>query len=88
VLGTAICEVLDCSERGLALRLPEGVEFRPGDDVEGRLRLRHGADVRVEGVVLRRWGPVVSVRLFGRGVPFGAILREQLHLRNHVLPFE
>lgn len=81
VLGTAICEVVDCSEQGIRFRLPEPAELCAGAPFRARLRLGCGADLPVAGTVLRQHDGTVSATLAAQGVPFREILREQLHLR-------
>jgi hypothetical protein len=80
VLGTSIYEVHDCSETGIRFQLGETAPLESGAPLQGRLRLRCGAEVRVQGAVLRQEGDMVTASL-GAGVPLGAILKEQLHLR-------
>jgi hypothetical protein len=81
VLGTAIHEVLDCSETGIRFEADDPASLQVGAPVQGRLRLRCGADLRVQGEVLRQDGEVVTASLDAAGVPLGTILKEQYHLR-------
>lgn len=81
VVGSTICEVLDCSERGLLFRPSPVEEYEVGQHLEGRLRLTGGLETPVEGEIVRVTGQAVSVKL-DVGVPFGLILKEQLHLRR------
>jgi hypothetical protein len=87
VLGSSICEVVECSEAGFRFRTPHWLPAL-GAHVHGRLRLRHGADVRVEGRVARADGSTVTVQLSEQPIPFSAVLREQLYLRRAFLHAE
>lgn len=81
VLGSTICEVLDCSEGGLLFR-PSPLElYEVGQHVDGRLRLIGGHEAQVAGRITRVTEDAVSVKL-EVGIPFGIILKEQLHLRR------
>lgn len=81
VLGTTICEVLDCSERGLLFRPSPSQEYAVGQEIDGRLRLTGGPETRVTGEIVRVTEEAISVKL-EVGIPFGLILKEQLHLRR------
>jgi hypothetical protein len=82
VFGHRICEVLDCSERGLRFRC--AFPPHPGSEVSGRLRSPHAPDVAVRGRIVRVRGDEVALRLSEPGVPFAAVLREHLrHQRRH-----
>lgn len=82
VVGSHICEVLDCSERGLRFRPCGVLGPRVGDELEGRVRLLRGEEVRIQGTVLRHEPDDVTLLLRGSGIPFGAILHEQIYLRR------
>lgn len=77
-----ICEVLDCSERGLRFRISLPPVPMVGAEIEGQLRLRGGQTLRVRGIVVRVHGPEVALRLIDPGISFYLILREQLRLRR------
>jgi hypothetical protein len=82
VWGGRICEVLDCSERGLLFRsvLPPD----RGSTVRGRLRSPDVPELWVEGTVVRVLGDRVALRLREPGVPFAEILREHLRLLRNL----
>jgi hypothetical protein len=82
VVGDSICEVLDCSERGLRYRpsIPETPALR--DVVTGRLRFLRGEEIHLRGEVVRVKGGEVAVHLVDAGIPFGTILQEQFYLRR------
>jgi len=82
VVGHQVCEVVDCSERGLRFRSEAHLLPAPGQMVEGRLRFPRGIEVRVEGMVMRVQDGEVALRLIGPGIPFRVILQEQIFLRR------
>jgi hypothetical protein len=81
----AACETLDCSEQGLRYQTgPAHTLPRVGTVVRGRVHFRRGAEVSVEGTVVRvRDGEVVLCLSPGAGVPLSVILAEQQYLRTH-----
>ncbi len=81
-------EVLDCSETGLRYRLSGEPAPEVGAEVEGRLRLGSGRDLRVHGRVTRVREDAVALDLSEPGIPFRVILQEQIHLRRCSLPPE
>lgn len=81
VVGTAICEVIDCSETGVRFRPSAALDLAAGAGLGGRLRLRCGSDVALRGTVVRAGEDEVALRLEERGIPFRLILREQIELR-------
>jgi hypothetical protein len=82
VLGSHICEVLDCSEKGVRFRATELLRAVPGERLEGKLRFPRGEQLVVRGSVVRIEEDRIALELSGRGVPFGVILQEQLYLRR------
>ncbi len=82
VVGFHVCKVLDCSERGLRFNaLPHALPAA-GSAVRGRLRFPRGAEIPIEGWVVRVDGTEVALRLAEPGVPFRVILQEQIYLRR------
>ena len=81
VHGTTISEVLECSERGLRLRLT-GELPAPGSPMSGRLTLRHGVQVNVAGKVVWCDEDNVAIHLDVASIPLLAVIREQLYLRR------
>jgi hypothetical protein len=81
VYGSAITDVIECSERGVRFRTA-GVPPAIGARVSGRISLRHGKELRVSGKVV--WSDQEAVALFldRTPIPFLAIMREQLYLRH------
>jgi hypothetical protein len=77
----SICEVLECSERGLRFRVEER---QPAlhSRVAGRLALRHGLEINVSGTVVRKLENSVALHLDLQPIPFVAVMREQLYLRK------
>jgi hypothetical protein len=82
VLGSCISEVIDCSEQGIQFAPSALVAHEIGSEVEGRLRFRSGEEVRICGRITRADSGCVALNLSGLGIPFSAILREQLYLRQ------
>ena len=73
--------VLDCSENGLRVEVPEGHACpRMGDRVSGRLRLRDGREIAVQGDVVRVREREVGMRLVRPGIPLAVIFAEQRYL--------
>jgi hypothetical protein len=82
VIGHSICEVIDCSERGLQFTPARTTPLIPGSEVAGRLRFPRGEELPVRGIVRRMNGSRAAIELLGRGIPFSSILQEQLYLRR------
>jgi hypothetical protein len=82
VIGTGICEVLDCSERGIRYRPSPLAALAAGAQVEGRLRFPRGEELPVRGSVVRADDTGAALQLQGAGIPFAAIIQEQLYLRR------
>jgi hypothetical protein len=81
VVGTAISEVIECSERGLSYH-PASEAGGLGEVQEGRLRFPRGVELPIRGEIVRVSGDRVSLSLQGTGIPFAVIFQEQLHLRR------
>ena len=81
VFGTSISEVMQCSERGIRFRTV-GAPPAEGSRVAGRLGMRHGREVRISGVVVWSDEQTVALKLDRTPIPFLAMMREQLYLRN------
>lgn len=81
VHGTCISEVLECSERGVRI-VPSGQMPVIGSRVTGRISMRHGALITVEGTVVWIENGVAALHLDTTPVPFLAMIREQLYLRR------
>lgn len=82
VLGSNICEVLDCSEKGVGFRATALLRAAEGEVLRGKLRFPRGEELAICGRVVRVQEERVALELSGRGVPFGIILQEQLYLRR------
>ena len=76
-----VCEVVECSERGLrfvsATRWLRGA----GAPVSGTVCFDGGEEVHVSGSVLRVQGDEVAVLLGREGIPLSVVLAEQRRLR-------
>jgi hypothetical protein len=77
----SICEVIECSERGLRFRAEER-QPPLHSRVAGRLALRHGLEIEVSGMVVRKSEGGVALHLDLQPIPFVAVMREQLYLRK------
>ncbi len=82
LLGDAGLEVVDCSERGLRLRVGDTPMPALGTRLRGTLVFRRGETEEVEGAVVRVQAGEVAVHLTERGVPFSRIWEEQRWLRS------
>lgn len=82
VFGATICEVVDCSERGVRFVPPPLRALSQGTRIEARLRFPRGEEVPLCGTVVHAEGGCASLRLEGDGIPFASILREQIYLRR------
>ena len=81
--GRASMPVLDCSEGGLRIEL--GASQRPPamkQEMSGRLQLRDGQEVAVQGSVVRVQGREVCLKLDRPGLPLSVIFSEQRFLRT------
>lgn len=81
VFGLAISEILEISERGIRFRAA-GEPLAAGTRVNGRIALRHGKEIKVSGTVVRMEDDTVALRLDRKPIPFLAVMREQLYLRQ------
>jgi len=77
----AVCEVLECSERGLRFVPPARWLLPVGAIVSGTLSFARGEEARVGGSVTRVGGDEVALILNRQAIPLGAILAEQVWLR-------
>jgi hypothetical protein len=77
-----ICEVVDCSERGL--RFGGAIEVPvPGAVVSARVCFRSGTEVAVRGRVVRVQGGEVAMELEAKhGIPAEVIAAEEAALRD------
>jgi hypothetical protein len=84
-----VCEVLECSERGLRFATPaRWAQPAVGAVVSGLLAFARGVDVRVAGTVTRVGAEDVALLLNRQGIPLGTILDEQRWLRASFGPAE
>ena len=81
--GSASAPVLDCSEGGLRIQLgPNQRTPAMRQPVSGRIRLRDGQEVPVQGSVVRVQGREVCLKLDRPGLPLSVIFSEQRFLRT------
>jgi hypothetical protein len=78
---STISEVIELSERGLRFRADE---HKPPlhSRVAGRVALRHGLELEVSGIVVRKTENSIALHLDLQPIPFMAVMREQLYLRK------
>ena len=77
----AVCEVLECSERGLRFVPPARWLLPVGAMVSGVLAFARGEETRIGGSVTRVGADEVALILNRQAIPLGAILAEQRWLR-------
>lgn len=77
-----VCEVTECSERGVRFRVPARWLLPVGSNVSGTIRFGRGTDVHVSGTVTRMQRDEVALHLGREGIPLAAILDEQRYLRT------
>jgi hypothetical protein len=82
----AVCEVLECSERGLRFTTPTRWLLPVGTVVSGLLVFAGGAETRVAGSVTRVAPEEVALLLNRQGIPLGMVLDEQRWLRANFGP--
>jgi PilZ domain-containing protein len=75
-------EVIDLCEMGMRYRAADGESRRIGDEVEGVVRVRRGAELGVLGTVVRIEGDEIAMRL-RLGIPLRVVLDEQRYIREH-----
>lgn len=75
--------VLDLSQNGLCF-LDDG-SLGAMHSIEGRILLKDGETIRINGKVLRNQNGHISVQLF-RGIDWSTILNEQRRLLSHTKP--
>ena len=76
-----VCEVIECSERGLRFQVPTQWLLPIGATVSGTVSFARGAEVRVAGSVVRTQNDEVALLLNRQGIPLGVVLDEQRFLR-------
>jgi len=74
-------EVLDCSERGVRLRLADGNWPTVSEELIGRVAFPTGVAVEVEGVVVRHREGELAVQFTMRWIPREVIQGEQRRRR-------
>jgi hypothetical protein len=81
-LGRFVYEVIDCCELGLRYRVPDLRVPAVGTRISGTLRFRRGAEILIDGKVLRTAAGQVVIALDKPGTTFFQILAEQRYLRQ------
>jgi hypothetical protein len=80
-VGRALYEVVDCSELGLRYYVPNRRMPEIGTPVNGILCFRRGAQIAIDGAVIRTGGGLVAIALTQPGTTFYQVLTEQRYLR-------
>ena len=83
VLPDAVHQVLDCSEAGFRYHTGGFEAPEIGTDIEGRLRFRRGAQIKVRGRVVWTSRGQIAVALTDSRIPLSIIYDEQRYLRKH-----
>jgi hypothetical protein len=81
VFANAISAVIECSERGVRFRTA-GEPPELGSRISGRMGMRHGQELRISGTVVWSDESIVALHLDKDPIPFLAMMREQLYLRQ------
>lgn len=76
-----VCEVTECSERGIRFLSNTRVLRGNGAAVSGTISFDGGEEVHVSGTVVRVQGDEVVVLLGREGIPLSVVLAEQRRLR-------
>jgi hypothetical protein len=74
--------VIDVSIRGFCYSASGGPLPKPHDSIKGILRFRRGAQVKIEGTVVRIQNEEVALHL-NQEIPFAVLLAEQRYLHKH-----
>jgi hypothetical protein len=74
--------LVDVSARGLRYAAHEAFTPRLYDPIKGILHFRRGAQLNVEGTVVRADGQEIALYLH-QEIPFNILLAEQQYLRKH-----
>jgi hypothetical protein len=82
VVGPLTMQIHEVSERGIRYEPREGHD--PGQDevVEGTVILERAGQFQVVGRMSRRQGDTIVVVLDPPGLPYSALMQEQLYLRK------
>lgn len=74
-----VCTVIDVSVRGVRYAAPNGLFPKLHDSIEGILRFRRGAQVKIAGTVVRIQNNHVALHL-DQDISFAILLAEQRYL--------
>lgn len=83
LVGRQCYEVIDCSARGVRLRVAEQPLPSLGEVVEGHLRFRRQGQLFVRGSVIRIQNGEIALHLADRDIPIALIRGEERHMLNH-----
>jgi hypothetical protein len=82
VVGSGSYEVFDCSERGLLVARAGAAGLEEAVDIQGRVRFPTGAEVTIEGVVLRVQDDAIAIQFTGLWIPRDVILGELRRMKQ------
>jgi hypothetical protein len=82
IIGDAVYEILDCSERGLRVARATPMPLEASVDFQGRVRFPPGTEVPVEGVVLRVQDDEIAIQFTGLWIPRDVILAELRRMKQ------
>ena len=83
LVGLLRMHIHEASERGIRYEPIEGHRLKQGDRVEGTVRFRSVGEFEVAGTMSRWQGRTVVIVLDPPGIPYSALIAEQLLLRRH-----
>lgn len=82
IVGGSSYEVCDCSERGLLVARIGAALLEASVDIQGRVRFPTGAEVTIEGVVLRVQEDAIAIQFTGLWIPRDVILGELRRMKQ------
>jgi hypothetical protein len=82
IVGPLRMPIHEASERGIRYEPQGGHKPDEGDRVEGQVTLKRGGQFQVTGTMSRWQGDTVVVVLEPPGIPYSALMQEQLYLRK------
>ncbi|HEX9565875.1 MAG TPA: hypothetical protein VF981_17985 [Gemmatimonadaceae bacterium] len=82
LIGQLKMPIHEASERGIRYEPVAGHEPEPGDDVMGTVVFKRVGKFPVRGTMSRRQESTIVVVLEPPGLPYSAVMAEQLYLRK------
>jgi hypothetical protein len=81
-VGALRMHIHEVSERGIRYEPVAGHDPRIGDELEGVVVFKRVGQFPIRGKLSRRQGTTVVLVIDAPGIPYAALLQEQLHLRR------